>query len=100
MYSRLPEFPGKNYSFDLLYGCCCIPYFRATKSFSVELSQDNVVYTEVVNGVLTDPTNLGCDTPLEMFDIASTTSRYVKVILIDYYGTISVALQYVQVLTA
>ena len=72
--------------------------FRGTKNFVIGLSMDNVEFTNVVEGMLTDPIDKGCnEIPVEEFTLESPTAgKYLKFTALNFYprATAGSALQF------
>ena len=69
--------------------------FRATRDFTISMSNDNVNFDEVVEGTLTNALNKECSAiELETFDVSPPRmERFIKFTAVNYYGQ-GAALQY------
>ena len=59
---------------------------RGTKDFRLAVSNDNQAWATIVEDVLTDPSNLGCDVQKETFDMGYVQARYLEFTVINFYG--------------
>ena len=69
---------------------------RGTKAFSISGSLDGESWAFMIEEAqLTDARPLGCNAPLEEFDLGPAVARYITVILKTYYGA-GPALRFIQ----
>ena len=72
-------------------------YFRGTKDFKLERSEDGTTYVTVLEDTFEDPRQYECEAfPIVTYPIGAM-AQIIKVTLKNYYGVLGVGLEYIHV---